>query len=421
MIRYRLPAVNGHRPGGERETAAPDGLLADGNAVRAAMVDRPERNAALGVALGSLLSAGAGNATVARFLQRAGGTGPQPGNDGAAVAQAPGGGSAGGRPAPQQEPGFGPALQLPADQARTLINECYDAVGSLATSASRWPDAPDAAIPDTPAVLAADQAPDGSVDTLAAGLRPVHLMTPAAPASGADGPATINVEAGVVGSVQVSCDLCTGEVELGGWLWAGIGSRLPGWGWVGSYYYYDAPKWGVWQRPELKLIEPGECAGCGTADSGGHAGRGGGVFPIHKEPGTMKRLGAAGIEIGVLVSPDPDGCGAELEGILLVNCLEYLPGGKALTTFIDGINAVTKRHGVDFLVEAGGQVNIGAHVCRAARPRGGFLGDWTADHLKVGGGLFIGGGVGLSHNKNELPHPAPARSAPARPALQPAH
>jgi hypothetical protein len=297
-----------------------------------------------------------------------------------AGAQASAGGAAGAQStAAGPQPSFGPALQLPEEQARTLINECCEVLGG-----KRWP--------DTGAAIAAGPPPAGSsVQTM-----PVEALLQRSMTVQRAGGYTANVEFGVVGSIQACYDFCTGDLELSGWIWTGIGTHLPVVGWVGPYYFKE----GHFGKVNIGGLLPcGKCAdGCAPAPGGSHGGWGIAGFPVHIKTGDWARFKKAGIEIGVLITPHSR-CDADIEAIVLLNLLGYLgPAGAAITRFVDGINQMGARYGVNVMLEFGLQVNGGGHLCRSAS------GGVTADHLSLCGGGYVGGGVGLSRDKGALPH-----------------
>jgi hypothetical protein len=283
------------------------------------------------------------------------------------------------------QPYFGPALQLPEEQARSFINECCDVLGASATRVVRWPDASAAITGTSP----------GQVDTPIQTTPVEALLQRSLTLQRAGSGSAINIEFGVVGSIQVCYDFCTGDLEVSGWVWAGIGTHLPIAGWVGPYYFQE----GHFGKTNIGgLLRCGICADNCAERGGSHGGWGIAGFPVHLTPGRWARFNKAGVEFGVLLTPRSR-CDADVEAIILLNLLGYLgPAGAAITRFVEGINQAGARYGVNVMLEFGVQGNGGGHLCRSAS------GGMTADHLSLCGGGYIGGGIGLSRDKNALPH-----------------
>lgn len=116
----------------------------------------------------------------------------------------------------------------------------------------------------------------------------------------AGGGSSVNVEFGVVGSIQACYDFCTGDLDLNGWIWAGIGTHLPVVGWVGPYYFWE----GHFGKINIGgLLHCGNCAdNCAAAPGGSHGGWGIAGFPVHLTPGQWARFSKAGVEFGVLIT-----------------------------------------------------------------------------------------------------------------------
>lgn len=150
----------------------------------------------------------------------------------------------------------------------------------------------------------------------------------------------------------------------------------------------------------------GACApSCGgdkksEADGERSSGWGLGGFPVVLKPGEWARLKKLGVELGLLITPHSL-CDADLEVIALLDLLEYIPSLKLPLTAAEAACAAIGIH-----LECGFGIDISGsvHVCKNEQ------GQTTADSAKVCGGLFLGCGVGLSHDKASLggQHPVPA-------------
>lgn len=289
-------------------------------------------------------------------------------------------------------PSFGPARAIEEAQAEATVATIVATMGSTATTV----------IPFPPRAVSSVAAPGDAVQT-----SPVDALgarrgatTLALQRSGGGGSA--HVEGGVVASAQICYDLCSGEVSLVGWLWAGAGVKLWG-GWYGAYHFWEGSR----KIGELDHLTCGMCSSsCGGAESGKdgdaaqHSGWGLGGFPVVLKPKEWARFKKLGVELGFLVSPHSR-CDADLEVIALIDLLEYVPSLKPPLTAAE---AACKAIGIDLECGFGIDISGSVHLCRNER------GETTADHAKVCGGLFLGCGVGLSHDKSSLrgQHPVPA-------------
>jgi hypothetical protein len=292
------------------------------------------------------------------------------------------------RGTPSRGPVFGSALSLPTAEARQLITEFGEVLAPFATRVVPWPDGRVGGQPIASAQPGS--AAPASVQAMVA----QRLAT--VQRDGGDEGHTA-VEGGVVGSVQVCYDVCTGEVDINGWIWGGVGGHLPVVGWVGPYVYYEGSFYKG--NPGLGHLNCGTCdPNCRAPEGGGHGGWGVGGFPVHITPGQRAVFSRGGLEVGLLVSPHSL-CDADIEVIALINMLGYLgPVGAAITRFVDATNQLAARYGLKLTAEFGAQVNVSGHLCRA---RGGGV---TADHVNGCGGGYIGLGLGLSRNKADHPH-----------------
>jgi hypothetical protein len=203
----------------------------------------------------------------------------------------------------------------------------------------------------------------------------------------------------VVGSAQICYNLCSGEVSLVGWLWAGAGIKLWG-GWYGAYYFWEGSR-------VIGQLDHLTCGTCSPACGGGHekgskeSGWGLGGFPVVIKPGDWARFKKLGLEVGLLVTPHSF-CDADLELIALFDLLEYVPSFKPPLTAAEKAAAVL---GIHLECGLGIDVSGSVHLCKDEQ------GHATADNAKVCAGAFIGCGIGLSHDKGSLPggqHPVPA-------------
>jgi hypothetical protein len=207
------------------------------------------------------------------------------------------------------------------------------------------------------------------------------------------------LEGGFVGSLQLCYDFCKGQLSVVGWIWAGLGIVTPGlFGgkkFRGAYVFAEK-EFGSWDFPDLK-VNCGTCPKeCATSEHTGHWGFGGANFPINLKPGEKKKLGLAGIEVGLLVSPH-SACDADIEVIALIDLTKYLgPVGAAVSAAAKGISAWTKKYGLEVECGVGVDISGAIHVCRDGLAL-------KADSAKVCGGGYVGCGIGLEHEKSALP------------------
>lgn len=207
----------------------------------------------------------------------------------------------------------------------------------------------------------------------------------------------LEFEAGLVGSVQVCYDFCTGALELVGWIWCGVGAKVPGWGWVGPYLYWEPPEKILFEDIGLGHFDCGSCAEQTGNEDNSNLGWGVAWFPVEIEPGEWQRFEHAGIEAGVLLSPH-SWHDADLEIILLIDLLQYLPPAAAIKKILEGQKELATRLGlVAPECEAGIDISGIIHLCRAV---GGSI---TADHASICGGGFLECGFGLPRDKEALP------------------
>jgi len=209
-------------------------------------------------------------------------------------------------------------------------------------------------------------------------------------------------EGGVVSSGQICYDLCTGAVSVVGWIWVGAGLAI-GRQWVGAYHFWEGER-GVGHLGHLT------CGACSATCGGGHGEvgphsdteSGSGYFPFVRKPGQVARIKKLGVEIGFLVTQRGP-CDADLEVIGLFDVLEWIP---SLKPPLEAAKRAAAAVGVHLDCGFGVDVSGSVHLCR------NDAGQWTADHARICGGLFLGCGVGLGHDKGSLPgqHPVPARA-----------
>ena len=169
---------------------------------------------------------------------------------------------------------------------------------------------------------------------------------------------------GVVGAIQLSYDVCKGNVTLNGWVWVGVGFEMDD-HWVGASAYNQGNPLKTWSVPPL--FKCGKCSSCcDKADAAGlHAAAGyfkGGLF------------GSQIIEGGVLFTPGSSLCDGNVEGIVLINLINESPGGALL------VKAASLAGGK---AEAGVQVNVDVHLF--VGEHGGIL----VDSASISGGGYI--------------------------------
>jgi hypothetical protein len=214
-------------------------------------------------------------------------------------------------------------------------------------------------------------------------------------------------EGGVVGSLQLCYDLCTAQLSLIGWIWAGGGVEVDygffgGKQWYGAYVFAERD----FGHTTLDFMPRLQCGRCEPACSPEHAETewGGGIagFPMVLRAGERKELRAAGIEVGALIS-ERTSCDADLEVIALVDLTAYIPPpyGIAIRHAIDLVERLGDRIGVHIECGAGIDLSGTVHLCQSV-PGGGILGI-TSDSAQICFGGFFGCNVGLPHEKTALP------------------
>jgi RHS repeat-associated protein len=133
------------------------------------------------------------------------------------------------------------------------------------------------------------------------------------------------VDAGVYAAASGSVDFMSGEISLGGWLWAGIGFQF-GWRWWGWSFYTQGTllhrRFGF-----LDWITPGKCA-CRSRGNWWSTGPG---FFATLSPGQNNGIKFGPLELGVLLLVQPGGERATVEGVLIWNAVKDLPAGWAIT------------------------------------------------------------------------------------------
>jgi len=279
-------------------------------------------------------------------------------------------------------PLIGPPIELPEDEAADRVNAALDVMAGL--TYVRRPSRSSSRVAST------DITDENTQETGFLQAYPDHSLQRA---SGGGSPLS-KIHGGVIGSVQVCWDCLTGEASLKGWIWAGVG--YDSWiGWVGGYYFGEKT-W--WTGMLSKLFEPGTCdPKCDhKAHSGSDTETGWGIagFPINIKPKERVRFSKAGFEAGALLTPHSL-CDVDLEIIGLVNLLGYLgPVATVLTKAVDGINIVTKD-APHVSLEAGLDLSLTVHLCK------GLNSLLVANRAGLCFGGFVGGGIGLSHTKED--------------------
>jgi hypothetical protein len=219
---------------------------------------------------------------------------------------------------------------------------------------------------------------------------------------------SFHFQGGFVGSLQICYDLCTAELGLIGWVWAGGGVEtdfgyLGGKHWRGAYVFaerdFGKSTLGFMPRLSCGTCDPA-CAPAeheGTNWGGGIAG-----FPLILAPGERKELRAAGIEVGALLTPTT-ACSAALEIIALLDITEYIPPpyGPAIRYAFDLAKRFAQRFNIALECGAGFDVSGTVNLC-ASVPGGGIAGI-TADSAKICAGGYAACNVGLTHTKSALP------------------
>jgi hypothetical protein len=286
-------------------------------------------------------------------------------------------------------PTFGPATPVAEADAEKKVAAIIDAMGGVATTV----------IPYKPAAVASNEPPADAPTAQTLPIPDVVQRSGALASLQRSGGGGASGEGGIVGSAQICYNLCSGEVSLVGWLWAGAGVKLWG-GWYGAYYFWE----GSMVVGQLDHLTCGTCsAACGGGKEHGSKESGWGIsgFPVLIKPGDWARFKKLGLEVGLLITPHSF-CDADLELIALFDLLEYVP------SFQPPFKAATKAAeiiGIHLECGLGVDVSGSVHLCKDDN------GHTTADNAKICAGAFIGCGVGLSHDRGSLPggqHPVPA-------------
>jgi hypothetical protein len=282
---------------------------------------------------------------------------------------------------------LGPAVDVTDAQARSIVADYIAKLGPL--GATTIPFASDL-------VASADLS---SADEVSVQAWPAARMLMRSPGA-------FKLEAGFVGALQLCYDLCTGDLSVNGWVWAGGGvaskGLLGGESWWGAYVFAEK-EFGKWHLDFMPRLSCGTCDpackvdGDGTEFAAGIAG-----FPVVLKPGERKSLKQAGIEVGALLTPHIGHCSADLELVVLIDLTKYLgPVGAAVKSAQDLLNKWAKEAGEEFDCGVGVVVSGTLHLCKSA-PGGGIAGI-TSDSALLCGGGFVGCALGLSHERASLP------------------
>jgi len=197
------------------------------------------------------------------------------------------------------------------------------------------------------------------------------------------------LEAGFIFAGDITYDICQGTLSIGGWVWAGAGYEL--WGvYVGPSYYWQ----GSYTMTGLPHLQCGKCKCCGEhPESGWNASNIGNIVgPFLGHLGASKNIG-----IGFIVTPELP-CGAEFEGIALVDLLKSGMGGPIIT----GLRLVAGVLGAE--VSAGFDVHVSVHACQTNVGEGIGGSGLTIDSAKIGGGGFVEMGWIPDEMKNRPRH-----------------
>ncbi len=273
-------------------------------------------------------------------------------------------------------------------QARAIVAEYIAKLGPLGATTVPFPS-------DLVASAEPSQSPERSLQTW-----PSSRMLQRSPGG-------FKLEAGFVGALQLCYDLCTADLSVNGWIWAGGGVATKGlfggesfWG----AYVFAEKEFGKWHLDFMPRLSCGVCApeckepdGDGSEFAAGVAG-----FPVVLKPGERKELKQAGVEVGALLTPHLGRCSADLELVVLIDLTQYLgPIGKAVKSGQDLVNKWAKEAGEE--VDCGvGVVGSGTlRLCKSV-PGGGIAGI-TSDSALLCIGGYVGCALGLSHDKASLP------------------
>jgi hypothetical protein len=215
-------------------------------------------------------------------------------------------------------------------------------------------------------------------------------------------------QGGFVGSLQLCYDLCTAELGLIGWVWAGGGVEadyglLGGKQWWGAYVYAEKD-FGKTTLDFMPKLSCGKCDPACTPTEHGDTHWGSGVagFPIVLTPGERKQFKAAGVEVGALITPTT-ACSAVFEVIALIDITQYIPPpyGPAIRYAFDTASKFAERFNIKLECGAGFDLSGSVNLCTSVP--GGGIGGITADSAKICAGGYAACNVGLSHNKSQLP------------------
>ncbi len=274
------------------------------------------------------------------------------------------------------------AIELPSDEAARRVNQALDVMTGL--TYVRRPSSSSSDI-----ISANEPEAPGEESSLIQTFPANHIQRESGGSS-----FLAKVKGGVVGSIQICADVLTGACKIKGWIWAGVGYEAPYVGWLGGYYFGEKVWW-EGNSDKLKLFEPGTCrSDCEKAKTV-EAEKGWGVagFPWEIKPNKQRaRFNKAGVEIGVLITPNSF-CDGDLEFIALINLLQYIgPVATVITKAVEGINVVT--HDTPHVgLQAGIDISATFHICRGENSL------FAINHADLCGGGYIDGGLGLSHSK----------------------
>ena len=229
---------------------------------------------------------------------------------------------------------------------------------------------------------------------------PADLATGGAQASGGAAEPRVVPEAGVVGSLQLEYDMCTGKLALIGWVWAGAGAIIHtpiGEQWYGAYTFVEGTicETKLDFMPKLPHGEPPPKDE--NKEKGPDVGWGIAGFPMLITPGKMNKFKAGGLEMGLLVTPDSSDWGADIELVALLDVLGYLgPVAAGAKKVIEVANTYASKFGLNVEAEAGLVASANVHGWKG--PKG-----LVVDDAKVAGGGFVAVGVDLPRSKSALP------------------
>ena len=273
-------------------------------------------------------------------------------------------------------------------QARAIVSDYIAALGPLGAKTFPFP-------PDLVASADPSPAPSVSVQTW-----PAQRMLMRSSSA-------FKLEAGFVGALQLCYDLCSGDLSVNGWVWAGGGvaskGLFGGESWWGAYVFAEK-EFGKWHLDFMPLLNCGTCEPKCASQDDGKTDYGAGIagFPIVLKPGEKKSLKQAGIEVGALITPRIGRCSADLELVVLIDLTKYLgPVGAAVKSGQDLLNKWAKEAGEEIDCGVGAVISGTLHLCKSV-PGGGIAGI-TSDSALLCGGGYVGCALGLSHDKASLP------------------